>query len=93
MAWDSELDDFKTRIDLREYAAAQGYTLDHREGWRSSGVLNRKTGRSSGRAGQIEFPRTKNGWVIDELASGTRLVIGRLFRRTFALRTCHRTLL
>jgi hypothetical protein len=25
---DSELDDFKTHIDLRQFAAAQGYELD-----------------------------------------------------------------
>jgi hypothetical protein len=39
MSWDSELEDFKTKIDLREYAAAHGYTLDRRESWRGSAVM------------------------------------------------------
>ncbi len=38
MSWDSELDDFKRKIDLRQYAVAQGYTLDKRESWRGSPV-------------------------------------------------------
>jgi hypothetical protein len=36
---DSELESFKTRIDLRAYAAAQGYQLDRKESWRGSSVL------------------------------------------------------
>ena len=36
---DTELDDFKSRIDLREYAAAQGYELDRRESSRGSSVM------------------------------------------------------
>ena len=39
MSWDSELEDFKSKIDLREYAAGQGYTLDRRESWRGSAVM------------------------------------------------------
>ena len=39
MSWDSELDDFKRKIDLRQYAAEQGYTLDKRESWRGSAVM------------------------------------------------------
>ena len=39
MSWDGELEDFKSKIDLREYAAAQGYTLDRRESWRGSAVM------------------------------------------------------
>jgi len=31
---DAELDAFKMQIDLRLYAAAQGYQLDPRENWR-----------------------------------------------------------
>jgi hypothetical protein len=31
MTWDAELEAFKTRIDLREYAAAQGYVQDRSE--------------------------------------------------------------
>jgi hypothetical protein len=39
MSWDHELEDFKSKIDLREYAAGQGYTLDRRESWRGSAVM------------------------------------------------------
>jgi hypothetical protein len=39
VSWDSELDDFKRKIDLRQYAAEQGYTLDKRESWRGSAVM------------------------------------------------------
>ena len=36
---DAELDDFKTKIDLRQYAASQGYELDKRDSWRGSTVM------------------------------------------------------
>jgi hypothetical protein len=36
---DRELEEFKSRIDLREYAAAQGYELDRRESSRASSVM------------------------------------------------------
>jgi len=36
---DSELASFKTSIDLRAYAAAQGYQLDQKESWRGSSVM------------------------------------------------------
>jgi hypothetical protein len=36
---DPELESFKTRIDLRAYAAAQGYELDRKESWRGSSVM------------------------------------------------------
>ncbi|MBI2690158.1 MAG: DUF3991 domain-containing protein [Acidobacteria bacterium] len=35
---DSELEAFKTAVDLRAYAAALGYALDRRESWRGSSV-------------------------------------------------------
>jgi hypothetical protein len=35
---DSELDSFKTSIDLRAYATVQGYSLDRAESWRGSTV-------------------------------------------------------
>lgn len=41
MAWDQELDEFKTAIDLRAYAASIGYTLDRRESWRGSAVMRK----------------------------------------------------
>jgi hypothetical protein len=41
MAWDQELDEFKTAIDLRAYAASIGYALDRRESWRGSAVMRK----------------------------------------------------
>ncbi|HEX4065909.1 MAG TPA: DUF3991 and TOPRIM domain-containing protein [Acidobacteriaceae bacterium] len=36
---DAELGSFKTNIDLRAYAAAQGYQLDRKASWRGTSVL------------------------------------------------------
>jgi len=36
---DQELEQFKTRIDLREYAASHGYQLDRKDSWRGSSVM------------------------------------------------------
>jgi hypothetical protein len=36
---DSELESFKINIDLRAYAAGQGYELDRRESWNGSSVM------------------------------------------------------
>jgi hypothetical protein len=36
---DSELESFKTNIDLRGYAAGQGYQLDARSSWRGTSVM------------------------------------------------------
>lgn len=38
---DDELNRFKTEIDLRAYAAAQGYELDRRNTWQGSAVMRR----------------------------------------------------
>ena len=40
---DSEIDAFKRRIDLRQFAASLGYQMDRRENWRGSTVLRRGT--------------------------------------------------
>jgi hypothetical protein len=37
--FDAELDKFKTAIDLRAYAAGQGYQLDRKESWRGTAVM------------------------------------------------------
>ncbi len=37
--FDAELDNFKTNIDLRGYAAAQGYALDAKASWRGTSVM------------------------------------------------------
>lgn len=42
--FDSELESFKTSIDLRAYAAGQGYVLDATESWRGSAVMRHANG-------------------------------------------------
>jgi hypothetical protein len=42
--FDQELEDFKTGIDLRAYAASQGYELDRKESWRGSAVMRHPRG-------------------------------------------------
>lgn len=41
---DPELESFKTSIDLRAYAASQGYALDRKESWRGSAVMRHAGG-------------------------------------------------
>src|SRR5689334_18171519 len=41
---DPELESFKTAIDLRVYAAGQGYVLDRKESWRGSAVMRHPAG-------------------------------------------------
>jgi hypothetical protein len=42
--FDPELESFKTAIDLRAYAAGQGYALDAKESWRGSAVMRHANG-------------------------------------------------
>src|SRR5258708_3284916 len=42
--FDPELESFKTSIDLRAYAASQGYVLDRKESWRGSVVMRHAGG-------------------------------------------------
>jgi hypothetical protein len=57
---DSEIEAFKSRIDLRQYAASKGYQLDPRESWRGSAVM-----RKGGRGGdKIIIKRNANGHFI-----------------------------
>jgi hypothetical protein len=42
--FDTELESFKTSIDLRAYAARQGYVLDRKESWRGSAVMRHANG-------------------------------------------------
>lgn len=42
--FDPELESFKTSIDLRVYAADQGYALDRKESWRGSAVMRHANG-------------------------------------------------
>jgi hypothetical protein len=57
MISDRELDDFKCRIDLREYAAKDGYVLDRGESWRGSAVMRNGTDK-------IVIKRNDNGHYI-----------------------------
>jgi hypothetical protein len=42
--FDDELEAFKTNIDLRTYAAGQGYQFDRKESWRGSSVMRHPNG-------------------------------------------------
>jgi pimeloyl-ACP methyl ester carboxylesterase len=42
--FDTELESFKNGIDLRAYAAEQGYQLDRKESWRGSAVMRHPNG-------------------------------------------------
>lgn len=44
MSSDSELEAFKTEIDLRAFAADHGYALDRKESWRGSSVMRHANG-------------------------------------------------
>jgi hypothetical protein len=46
MGHDAELETFKTRIDLRQYAAIQVYAWDRRDSWRGSTVIRRGADKS-----------------------------------------------
>lgn len=54
---DSELDDFKREIDLRQFAVSLGYEIDRHESWRGSAVLRRG-------ADKIVVKRNGNGHYV-----------------------------
>jgi hypothetical protein len=54
---DSELDAFKRKVDLRQFAVSLGYELDRRESWRGSTVLRRD-------ADKIVVKRNHNGHYV-----------------------------
>ena len=54
---DSELDTFKRKIDLRQFAVSLGYEMDRRESWRGSTVLRRD-------ADKIVVKRNHNGHYV-----------------------------
>ena len=57
MNLNSELDAFKRRIDLRQFAVSLGYEMDRRESWRGSTVLRRG-------ADKIVVKRNGNGHYV-----------------------------
>ena len=72
---DSELEKFKTAIDLRAYAAKQGYVLDRKDSWRGSAVMRHANND------KIVIKRDADGhWVYfsvrDDQDSGTVIDFG-----------------
>jgi hypothetical protein len=57
MNQESELEVFKTKIDLRQFAVSLGYEMDWRESWRGSTVLRRG-------ADKIVVKRNRNGHYV-----------------------------
>src|ERR1035438_2368543 len=57
MNQESELEVFKTKIDLRQFAVSLGYQIDRRESWRGSTVLRRG-------ADKIVVKRNRNGHYV-----------------------------
>src|SRR5271165_5033222 len=57
MNQESELEVFKTKIDLRQFAVSLGYEVDRRESWRGSTVLRRG-------ADKIVVKRNRNGHYV-----------------------------
>jgi hypothetical protein len=58
MMVDQELEQFKSAIDLRIYAAGQGYQLDLKESWRGSAVMRHPAGD------KIIIKRNSNGHYV-----------------------------
>jgi hypothetical protein len=80
---DRELEAFKRQIDLREYAAKEGYVLDKRESWRGSAVM-RKGGdkviiKRDGDGHYVYFSvrdERDNGSIIDFIQHRSHLSLG-----------------
>ena len=84
---DEELDAFKSRIDLREYAATLGYQLDRRESSRCSSIMRNAAGdkvviKRNGGTGHFIYFSVRddrdNGTIIDFVANRKRLSFGYL---------------
>jgi hypothetical protein len=81
---DSELEKFKTEIDLRVYAATQGYQLDRKESWRGSAVMRHANGDkiiikrgSDGHYVYFSVHRSDdNGTIIDFVQHRLRVSLG-----------------
>ena len=82
---DPELDAFKSTIDLRQYAAAQGYELDRRDSWRGSAVMRRHADKiiikRNGNGHYIYFSvrdERDNGTIIDFVQQRQKLSLGQV---------------
>ena len=82
---DPELESFKTNIDLRAYAAGQGYQLDGRASWRGSSVMRHPVSDDKviikrGLDGHYVYFSVRddrdNGTIIDFVQNRQRLTLG-----------------
>src|SRR5580692_9505185 len=81
---DVELESFKSKIDLRAYAAGQGYQLDRKESWRGSAVMRHPAGDKivikRGADGHFVYFSVRrdddNGSIIDFVQKRQRLSLG-----------------
>jgi len=83
--FDAELDNFKTNIDLRAYAASEGYQLDGKASWRGTAVMreplsNDKIVIKRGTDGHYVYFSVRddrdNGSIIDFVQNRKRISIG-----------------
>ena len=54
--FDPELESFKNGIDLRAYAAEQGYQLDRKESWRGSSIMRHPNGDKIDHQARLRWP-------------------------------------
>jgi hypothetical protein len=83
--FDEEIEAFKSRIDLRAYAASQGYQLDKRESWAGSAVMRHDNGdkiiikRAASDGHYIYFSVRRdedNGSIVDFVQHRNRVSLG-----------------
>ncbi len=82
--FDTELESFKNGLDLRAYAAEQGYQLDRKESWRGSSVMRHPNGDKivikRGSDGHYVYFSVRqdndNGSIIDFVQNRQRLSLG-----------------
>jgi hypothetical protein len=83
---DPELDSFKTSIDLRAYAASQGYALDRKESYKGTAVMRHSNGDklliNRGLDGHYLYCSVRddddNGTIIDFVQRRKRLNLGQV---------------
>ena len=82
---DRELDEFKCEIDLRQYAAEMGYTLDKRVSWRGSAVMRQGADKiviKRDTDGHYVYFSVRDdrdhGTIIDFIANRKRLSLGEM---------------
>ena len=83
MYLDSELDDFKREIDLRQFAVSLGYEIDRHESWRGSTVLrhdgDKIVVKRNGNGHYVFFSvkdDRDNGTIIDFVQRRQHLTLG-----------------